>query len=98
VLDYPDFYDLSQSCTLLNSTDRADIDQAIDLLDAQIQAAAAQFGDVFADVRPAFAGHEICDSDSWMHTIDWTSLGQSFHPTAEGQAGGYYPVFSAAAG
>ncbi len=98
VLDYPDFYDMAQSCTILNSTDRADINQAIDLLDSELQTAAAQYGDVFADVRPAFAGHQICDSDSWLHTIDWTSLSESFHPTAEGQADGYYPVFSAAAG
>lgn len=97
VLGYPDFYDTTQSCTLLNSTDRGDVNQAIDLLDSQLQAAANQYGDVFADVRPAFVGHQICDSVSWLHTIDWTSLGSSFHPTADGQTGGYYPVFSAAA-
>jgi len=98
VLGYPDFYDLSRSCTILNSTDRTDIDQAINLLDTQLQAAAARYRDIFADVRPAFAGHQICDSSSWIHTIDWLSLGQSFHPTAAGQSGGYYPVFKGAAG
>jgi hypothetical protein len=98
VLDYPNFYDLSHSCTILNSTDRADINYAINLLDTQLQTAAARHRDVFADVRPAFAGHQICDSSSWIHTIDWISLGESFHPTAAGQSGGYYPVFAGAAG
>jgi hypothetical protein len=48
-------------------------------------------------VRSAFAGHEICDSTSWLHSVDWLNLSDSYHPTASGQSGGYYPVFSAAA-
>jgi lysophospholipase L1-like esterase len=100
VLDYPDFYDLSQSssCAGLSTTDRTDIDQGIDLIDGVLQTAAAQYGDVFADIRPAFAGHEICDSDSWLNSIDWTDIDNSYHPTSAGQADGYLPVLTAAAG
>ena len=100
ILDYPDFYDLSQSssCIGLSTTDRTDIDQGINLIDSVIQTAAAQYGDVFADVRPAFAGHEICDSDSWLNSVDWTDFSDSYHPTAAGQADGYLPVLTAAAG
>jgi lysophospholipase L1-like esterase len=100
VLGYPDLYDLSKSpgCIGLSNTDRVDLNQAADQLDSQIQAAAARYGDAFGDVRPAFAGHQICDSNSWLHSVDWFSLGESYHPTAAGQAGGYYPVFSAKAG
>jgi hypothetical protein len=29
--------------------------------------------------------------------VDWLNLGDSYHPTASGQSGAYYPVFSAAA-
>ena len=47
---------------------------------------------MFADVRPAFAGHEICDSSSWLNSVDWFDLGTSYHPTAAGQADGYLPV------
>jgi hypothetical protein len=72
---------------------------AADLLDDQIQAAARRHGDVYADVRPVFAGHEICDgSASWLHAVNIFDTGESYHPTAAGQSGGYFPVFSAGAG
>lgn len=100
VLDYPEFYDLSKSstCIGLSTTDRTDLNQGADQLDAQIQAAAARHGDVFADVRSAFSGHEICDSSSWLNSVNILSISSSYHPTAAGQADAYYPVFSAHAG
>ncbi len=99
VLDYPELYDLSKSpgCIGLSTTDRTDLDQAADQLDGQIQAAAGRYGDVFADVRSAFAGHEICDSSSWLHSVNILDISESYHPTAAGQSGGYEPVFSKAA-
>jgi lysophospholipase L1-like esterase len=100
VLGYPHLYDLSKSssCLGLSTTDRTDLNAAADELDGAIQAAAQRHGDVFADVRTAFAGHEICDSGSWLHSVDLFNLAVSYHPTAAGQSGGYYPVFSANAG
>jgi len=100
VLDYPDLYDLSKSssCVGLSTTDRTDLNQGANQLDAQIQAAAVRHGDKFADVRTAFAGHEICDSSNWLNSVNWLDLGTSYHPNAAGQADGYLPVFSAAAG
>jgi hypothetical protein len=100
VLDYPELYDLSKSssCIGLSTTDRTDLNQAADELDGQIQAAAARYGDAFGDVRPAFAGHQICDSNSWLNSVNWFDPGVSYHPTASGQSGGYYPVFTGIAG
>jgi lysophospholipase L1-like esterase len=100
VLDYPELYDLSKSstCIGLSTTDRIDLNQAADELDSQIQAAAARHGDTFGDVRSAFVGHQICDSSSWLHSVDWFNLSDSYHPTASGQSGGYYPVFTSLAG
>jgi lysophospholipase L1-like esterase len=100
VIGYPEFYDLSRSrgCIGLSTTDRTALDGGADLLDSVIQSATAgHAGFVYAEVRPAFGGHEICDSNSWLHSVDWFNLGDSYHPTASGQAGGYYPVFRAAA-
>jgi len=96
VLDYPQLYDLakSSSCIGLSTTDRTDLNQAANELDGQIQAAAGRDNDVFADIRSQFASHQICDSSSWLHSVDWFDLGVSYHPTASGQSGGYYPVFS----
>lgn len=100
LLGYPELYDLSKSATCigLSTTDRKDLNAAADELDGQLRAAAGRHGDVFADVRSAFAGHEICDSSSWLHAVDLLDLGESYHPTAAGQAHAYEPTFAAAAG
>jgi lysophospholipase L1-like esterase len=100
VLDYPRFYDTSVWwCVGLSSTSRKKINEGADVLDGVIQAAAARHGFTFADVRARFAaGHEICDGgSSWLHSVDWGDIVQSYHPTASGQSGGYLPTFSAAA-
>jgi lysophospholipase L1-like esterase len=99
VLGYPDLYDLSRSpgCIGLSTTDRADLNQAAGQLDAAIQAAAAAHGDAFVDVRPAFAGHDICDASPWLHAVNILDVSESYHPTAAGQADGYLPAFTAAA-
>ncbi|MFD0579300.1 hypothetical protein [Dactylosporangium darangshiense] len=34
----------------------------------------------------------------WLHAQNYANLGISCHPTAAGQAGGFHPVFGAAAG
>jgi len=100
VLDYPELYDLSRSsgCVGLSTANRTALNQGAQILDSEIQAAAGRYGDVFADAASRFAGHEICDSSSWLHSVDLLDLTDSYHPTAAGQADGYYPVFSAAAG
>jgi hypothetical protein len=97
VLDYADLYDLSESsgCTGLSTTDRTDLDQAANLLDSVIQTQAEDYGFTFVDVRPYFSGHEICDSDPWLHSLNFLDIDESYHPTAAGQADGYYPAFEA---
>jgi lysophospholipase L1-like esterase len=99
VLGYPDLYDLSKSssCVGLSTSDRTALNQGANDLDAAIQAAALANHDTFADVRGQFAGHEICDSDSWLHSVDIFAISSSYHPTAAGQELGYQPVFTAAA-
>ncbi|MFN2560977.1 MAG: SGNH/GDSL hydrolase family protein [Jatrophihabitans sp.] len=99
VVDYPRFYHDLWYCVGLSSTDRNKINEGADVLDGVISAAATRHSFSFADVRPAFAaGHEICDSGSWLHSIDWSNVTQSYHPTAAGQSGGYLPAFTALAG
>jgi lysophospholipase L1-like esterase len=101
VLGYPQLYDLANSslCLGLSTTDRTDLNQAANLLDGQIQAAATRHGDRFADVRAIFAGHQNCDGpSSWLHAVNILDISESYHPTAAGQADGYLPVFTGAAG
>ncbi len=98
VMGYPEFYDLSKSsgCIGLSTTKRQAIDGGADVLDSVISAAVSgHAGFVYSEVRSAFSGHEICDSTSWLKSVDWLDLGDSYHPTASGQSGGYYPVLNA---
>ncbi|RNI19620.1 SGNH/GDSL hydrolase family protein [Flexivirga caeni] len=95
VMGYPDFYDLGNDCVGLSQKSRTAIDGGIDLLDSIIQTAANQAGFTYADVRSAFSGHEICDSDRWLHSVNVLDIDESYHPTAEGHADGYLPVFAA---
>ena len=99
MLGYPDLYDLSKSgsCIGLSTQDRTALNQGADDLDNALQAAAQANHDTFADVRGQFAGHEICDSGSWLHSVDIFAISSSYHPTAAGQELGYLPAFSRAA-
>ncbi|MYT72843.1 MULTISPECIES: SGNH/GDSL hydrolase family protein [unclassified Streptomyces] len=95
VIGYPRFYKLSGSCIAgLSENERSAINSASDLLNTTIAKRVADHGFTFGDVRPAFSGHEICSGDSWLHSVNWTNIGESYHPTAAGQSGGYLPVFN----
>ncbi|MDT0444625.1 SGNH/GDSL hydrolase family protein [Streptomyces johnsoniae] len=93
VLGYPRMYELDGSCLLgISEQSRAAINGAADNLGEVIGKRAADHGFTYGDVRPAFTGHEICSGDAWLHSVTWP-IGDSYHPTADGQSGGYYAVF-----
>ncbi|PJE99712.1 lipase [Streptomyces carminius] len=93
VLNYPRFYELDGSCLVgLSERSRAAINAAADHLSDVIAKRAADHGFIFGDVRGPFTGHEICSGDSWLHSVDWLNITNSYHPKAAGQSGGYYPV------
>ena len=100
VLGYPEFYDLSESstCIGLSAQDRAALNGGADALDGALATAAQAYGDTFADVRPQFAHHGICDSGSYLNSVDIFDIGASYHPNASGQELGYLPAFVTAAG
>lgn len=98
VLDYPHLYQVPGSCLFgISDTSRNAVNGAADQLDGVIAKRAANAGFSFVDVRGAFSGHEICSSNSWLHSTT-LPVDQSYHPTAAGQSGGYLPGFTAAAG
>ncbi|WP_030676701.1 SGNH/GDSL hydrolase family protein [Streptomyces cellulosae] len=94
VLGYPRFYKLGTTCVGLSETKRKAINDAADHLDTAIAKKAADFGFVFGDVRTAFTGHELCSGSAWLHSLNLLDIGESYHPTAAGQSGGYLPVFN----
>jgi lysophospholipase L1-like esterase len=98
VLGYPRFYQLGGSCIAgLSETERSAINGAADLLDTTIAGRVSAAGLTFGDVRTTFSGHEICSGDSWLHSVNWTNIGESYHPTAAGHSGGYLPVLTSKA-
>src|SRR6266567_3944007 len=100
VLDYPEFYDLSKSstCIGLSTTKRTYLNQGADLLDSVVQDAAGRHADTFVDVKPYFAGHQICDSGSYLISVDWFNLSDSYHPNANGQKYAYLPALVSVTG
>ncbi|MEI5010256.1 SGNH/GDSL hydrolase family protein [Streptomyces sp. NPDC087659] len=98
VLGYPRFYKLNGSCIAgLTENERAAINSGADHLNAAIAKRVADHGFTFADVVPSFTGHEICSGASWLHSVNWLNIGESYHPTASGQSGGYLPPFRSVA-
>ena len=100
VLGYPELYDLSKSstCIGLSTRDRTALNGGADALDQALHQAAMANNDTFADVRGRFAGHEICDSGSWLNSVDIFAISSSYHPDASGQEQGYQYVFTKNAG
>lgn len=98
VMGYPRLYKLNGDCIFgLTETERTALNSASDYLNTVISGRASAAGFSFGDVRGNFTGHEICSGDSWIHSVTWP-IGDSYHPTAAGQAGGYLPVFTTKAG
>ncbi|MEU7027550.1 SGNH/GDSL hydrolase family protein [Streptomyces sp. NPDC046275] len=98
VLGYPRFYQLNGTCVAgLSENERRAINDAADYLNAATAKRAANHGFPFASVVPPFTGHEICSGSAWLHSVNWLNIGESYHPTAAGQSGGYLPTFSGAA-
>ncbi|MFB6818953.1 SGNH/GDSL hydrolase family protein [Streptomyces sp. NPDC056347] len=98
VLGYPRFYQLGGSCVVgLSDKVRSAINSASDYLNAATAKRAADHGFTYADVAGKFSGHEICSGSAWLHSVNWLNIGESYHPTATGQASGYLPAFRSAA-
>lgn len=92
VMGYPRIYKLNGECSVgISEASRAAINSAADVLNDTIAKRAADHGFTFGDVSGTFTGHEICSGDSWLHSVTFP-VGESYHPTAEGQTGGYLPV------
>ncbi|MEU9237983.1 SGNH/GDSL hydrolase family protein [Streptomyces shenzhenensis] len=95
VLGYPRFYLLGTTCLGLSTAKRTAINNAADYIDTAIAKRAADHGFTFGDVRSAFSSHEICSGSSWLHSVNWLAITESYHPTAGGHSGAYLPVLTA---
>ena len=100
VVGYPRMYKLGGGCIVgLSDTKRAAINQSADVLAQVIGDRAAAHGFRFLDGRAAFSGHEICGSRPfWLHSVDFSALDESYHPTVDGQNLGYFAALRAITG
>lgn len=100
VVGYPRMYRLGGSCFFgLSDTKRAAINQSSDVLASVTAGRAAAFGFRFLDGRSAFSGHEVCAARPfWLHSVNWSQLDESYHPTVDGQNLGYFAALRAITG
>jgi lysophospholipase L1-like esterase len=97
VLGYPHVVEDGGACSLSEPKRRA-LNEGSDQLAAVTADQAAKAGAVFADARPAFAGHGYCSRDAWINGVTFPDTDGSFHPNTDGQRDGYLALLSAAAG
>jgi lysophospholipase L1-like esterase len=99
VLGYPRLFDPAASCPegSLSVGKREVLNAAADDLTKVIADRAQAAGFTFVDVRPPFAGHEICTPEAWINDVSQDRPADSYHPNADGYAQGYLPLLTAAA-
>ena len=96
VLGYPDLYDLSKSrtCIGLSTKDRTALNGGAELSTAPWRRPRRSNDTRSPTSAPQFAHNEICDSSSWLNSVDIFAISSSYHPNASGQELGYLPVFT----
>lgn len=93
VVGYPRLFN-GEECNLgarISPSEQASLNATADLLATTIAGRAAAHGFRFADVRPAFTRHAICDDVEWLNGLSNPVL-ESYHPNAAGHANGYTPL------
>jgi lysophospholipase L1-like esterase len=97
VMGYPRVMS-SSWCWWMSSTKRNALNSAADLLSSVTAQRAAAAGFTYEDVRDNFASHEVCTFSPWIHGINWSAIGESYHPTATGHSSGYLRALNGVTG
>ncbi|MEU6247751.1 SGNH/GDSL hydrolase family protein [Glycomyces sp. NPDC047010] len=98
VLGYPRLFNARTTCGALHQPSVAEqtrMNAAADVLAGVLDAAAADHGFKYVDVRESFEGHAVCDDVPYLHGLRYPTA-ESFHPNALGHANGYYPAVAGA--
>ncbi|MFJ1747839.1 SGNH/GDSL hydrolase family protein [Streptomyces sp. NPDC088116] len=101
VVGYPRLYTLQGSCGILGLSDaeRSAMNSAADTLADVTSARAAEAGFTFLDPRSSFDAHSICSSGpTWVTSLEWDKINESYHPNAAGHRDGYLPALNALTG
>lgn len=101
VVGYPRLYTIGGDCGILGLSDRerTALNSAADTLADVLSAAAGAAGFTYLDARPVFDPHTLCSGNStWVTSLQWDKLNESYHPNEEGHRDGYLPALTAITG
>lgn len=101
VVGYPRLYTIGGSCGIfgLSDTERAALNGAADTLASVMSARASEAGFTYLDPRAAFDPHTLCSGgDTWVTSLEWDKLNESYHPNPTGHREGYLPALRTALG
>ncbi|MFJ2610268.1 SGNH/GDSL hydrolase family protein [Streptomyces sp. NPDC087425] len=101
VVGYPRLYRIGGNCGVLglSDTERTALNSAADVLDSVLAQQAAHAGFTFLDPRPAFDAHAICSGNTtWVTSLEWDKLNESYHPNQAGHRDGYLAALNAITG
>ncbi|MFG2041630.1 SGNH/GDSL hydrolase family protein [Dactylosporangium sp. NPDC048998] len=93
IVGYPRLFNESdcQSLSRISPGEQVELNHTADLLATTIQSRAVAHGFAFADPRPSFKGHAVCDATEWINGIS-NPTSESYHPNQTGHASGYTPL------
>ncbi|OLF09716.1 GDSL family lipase [Actinophytocola xinjiangensis] len=98
---YPRLYTIGGDCGIfgLSDRERTALNSAADTLADVISAQAGAAGFTYLDARPVFDPHTLCSgNDTWVTSLEWDKINESYHPNTEGHRDGYLPALSAIIG
>lgn len=79
--------------TFFGGSEMTRLNQAADLLNTKLAAAASAKGFSFANPTSAFTGHAVCSSTEWLNGLS-NPTSESYHPNRTGHSSGYVPLVS----
>ena len=95
VVGYPRIFN-GEDCnafTWFSPAEQSRLNQTADLLNSRLASAASAAGFSFANPTSRFVGHAVCADDEWINGLS-SPISESYHPKANGHAGGYTPTVS----
>ena len=95
VVGYPRIFN-GEDCnafTWFSPAEQSRLNQTADLLNSRLATAASAAGFSFANPTSGFIGHAVCADDEWINGLS-SPISESYHPKANGHAGGYTPSVS----
>ncbi|MEV7436500.1 SGNH/GDSL hydrolase family protein [Streptomyces griseoviridis] len=101
VVGYPRLYKIGGNCGVfgLSDTERTALNSAADVLDTVLAQQAASAGFTFLDPRTAFDAPSICSGNTtWVTSLEWDKINESYHPNQAGHRDGYLPALNAITG